>query len=159
MALTRVRTVAAGFDSDTDELNMPKGTTAQRKASPTTGAIRFNTTLTTWEGYQGSTWTGLGGGNPWQTTSSNVTVAANDRYFVDTSGGAVTVTLPASPLTGDTVRLIDLAGTFDTNNLTVGRNSEKINGATADLVVSTEDSAIGLVYTGSTYGWKFVESL
>lgn len=95
----------------------------------------------------------------WKTTTANLTLSNGDRYFVDTSGGAVTATLPASPVVGDKVRLIDLAGTFDTNNLTVGRNSEKINGATADLVVSTEDSAIGLVYTGSTYGWKFVESL
>ena len=163
MALTKVQTGSVGFENQTDELHLPKGTTAQREASPTTGAIRFNTTLTTWEGYQGATWTGLGGGNPWQTFTADgstaLTVAANDRYFIDTTAAAQTVTLPSSPLTGDTVRLVDLAGTFDTNNLTVGRNSEKINGATADLVVSTEDSAIGLVYTGSTYGWKFVESL
>ena len=39
----------------------------------------------------------------------------------------------------------DLASTFDTNNLTIGRNSLKINGATADLVVDVEDSAIQLV--------------
>ena len=96
---------------------------------------------------------------PWKTTTANITVINGDRYFVDTSSGAVTVTLPASPVVGDEVRLIDLASSFDTNNLTVGRNSEKINGSTADLVVSTEDSAIGLVYTGTTYGWKLVESL
>ena len=92
-------------------------------------------------------------------TSSSITVAANDRYFVDTSGGAKTITLPASPQVGDQVSLVDLASTFDTNNLTVGRNGKKINNATADLVVSTEDSAIGLVFTGDTFGWKLIEVL
>jgi len=67
--------------------------------------------------------------------------------------------LPASPQVGDQVRLLDLASTFDTNNLTVGRNGNNINGAAADLTVSTEDSAIGLVYTGATYGWKLIEVL
>ena len=87
-----------------------------------------------------------------------MTVAANDRYFIDTTAGAQTVNLPASPQVGDQVRLIDLAGTFDTNNLTVGRNSLKIMGLTEDLVVSNENAAIGLVYTGATYGWKLIEN-
>jgi hypothetical protein len=53
--------------------------------------------------------------------STALTVAANDRYFIDTTAGQ-TVNLPASPLVGDQVRFLDLAGTFDTNNLTIGRN-------------------------------------
>ena len=56
-----------------------------------TGGIRYNSSLVTWEGYNGTQWTGLGGGNPWKAMSSNTT-AANDRYFVDTSGGAKTIT-------------------------------------------------------------------
>ena len=42
---------------------------------------------------------------------------------------------------------------FDTNNLTVGRNSEKINGTAADLTVSVERAAFTLVYTDGTQGW------
>ena len=56
------------------------------------------------------------------------------------------------------VSLLDLASTFDTNNLTIGRNSLKINGATADLIIDVEDSAIQLVYTGATYGWKLTSN-
>ena len=143
----------------------PTGTTAERPTGDNlkTGGIRYNSTLVTWEGYNGTQWTGLGGGNPWQTHTADgstaLTVAANDRYFIDTTAGAQTANLPGSPQTGDQVRFIDLASTFDTNNLTIGRNGNKINGATADLVVSTEDSAIGLVYTGATYGWKLIEVL
>jgi hypothetical protein len=95
--------------------------------------LRYNSSLVTWEGYNGTQWTGLGGGNPWATTSTSITVAANDRYFVDTFAGAVTITLPASPQAGDQVRLIDLRGTFDTNNLTIARNGNLIMGDSARL--------------------------
>ena len=139
----------------------PTGTTAQRPISPLlfTGALRYNTTLTTWEGYNGTQWTGLGGGNPWSSTSSSITITANDRYFVNTSAGAITITLPASPQTGDQVSLLDLAGTFDTNNLTVARNGNKIMGLTENLTVAVEDAGITLVYTGATYGWKLVNNI
>jgi len=145
----------------TGHLVPPTGTTGERPTGDSlkTGGIRYNSSLVTWEGYNGTQWTGLGGGNPWNSTSSSITVAANDRYFVDTSGAAKTITLPASPQTGDQVSLLDLAGTFDTNNLTIGRNSLKIMGQTADLVISTEDAAIQLVYTGATYGWKLTQNL
>ena len=144
----------------TGHLVPPTGTTAERPSGGNlyTGGLRYNSTLVTWEGYNGSAWTGLGGGNPWASTASSITIAANDRYFVDTSGAVKTITLPASPQVGDQVSLIDLAGTFDTNNLTIGRNSLKINGATADLVVDVEDAAIQLVYTGTTYGWKLTNN-
>jgi len=149
----------------TDAMVPPTGTTAQRPTGGNlyTGAIRYNSTLVTWEGYNGSAWTGLGGGNPWSSFtadgSTTLTVAANDRYFIDTTSAAQTVTLPASPQTGDQVSLVDLAGTFDTNNLTVGRNSLKIMGLSEDLVISTENAGIQLVYTGSTYGWKLTSNI
>ena len=79
--------------------------------------------------------------------------------FVNTASAAVTITLPISPLTGDQVRLLDLAGTFNTNNLTIARNGNKIMNLTENLVVSTQNASIGLVYTGATYGWKLIENL
>jgi hypothetical protein len=140
---------------------IPKGTEAQRPGTPTAGYLRYNTDTNTFEGYNGTQWSGIGGGNPWISKAvgdTGFTAANNDRIFVDTSGGAVTINLPASPNTGDNVRFVDLASTFDTNNLTIGRNSQKIMNLTQDLTVSTEDAAVGLVYTGATYGWKLVEN-
>jgi hypothetical protein len=63
------------------------------------------------------------------------------------------MTLPSSPSLGDEVSIIDYAGTFDTNNLTVGRNSQPIMGTAADLTVSTERAGFTLVYVDSTQGW------
>ena len=75
--------------------------------------------------------------------------------FANTTGGSFTITLPAGTL-GDEVTIIDYAGTFDSNALTVAANgSEKIFGSTDDLTVSTERAAFTLVFTDSTQGWLF----
>jgi hypothetical protein len=67
------------------------------------------------------------------------------------------MTLPSSATRGDEVHIIDYGATFDTNNCTVGRNSHKIQGASADLTVATERAAFTLVYVDSTQGWLLKE--
>ena len=146
-------------------LTLASGTTAERPTGGDLfeGGVRYNTTLDTWEGYNGTQWTGLGGGNPWSTITSDgstaVAVAANDRVFVNTTAGPITITLPASPQTGDQISVLDLSSTFDTNNCTLNRNGNKIMGLTENLVLNVEDEAIQLVYTGATYGWKLTTNL
>lgn len=93
----------------------------------------------------------------WNIASSNITMIANNGYFVDTLGGAKTMTLPSSATLGDTIRINDLAGSFGTNNLTVARNGHKIQGATDDLLIDVNQNSFGLVYSNSTYGWKVLE--
>ena len=92
-------------------------------------------------------------GEAWIEKSGNYTASAGDNIFVDTSGGAVTITLPASPSIGDQVKLIDSHGTAATNNITVGRNSQKIQRSAADLTISTNGAGIALVYYDSDNGW------
>ena len=93
----------------------------------------------------------------WRTVSAAETVQAGAKLFVETNGGAVTITLPASPAIGDEVHFVDSRYTFDSNALTVGRNSSKIANTSADLVVNTEGAAFGLVYSGSNVGWTYTE--
>ena len=94
------------------------------------------------------------GGTDWQAVKTGTyTAVAGEGVFADTTSGAWTLTLPASPTIGDEVAIIDYAGTFDTNNLTVGRNSENIQGSAADLTVATERAGFTLVYTDGTQGW------
>jgi len=115
--------------------------------------------VTTFSGGSG----GAGGGGSsssaltWNIASSNATMVANNGYFVDTSSSAKTMTLPTSATLGDTIRINDLAGTFNTNNLTVARNGHKIQGVAQDLLVDVDQSSFGLVYSNSTYGWKVLE--
>ena len=95
-----------------------------------------------------------GGIVDWQAViTSNTTMVAGRGYFVDTSSGAITMTLPASATRGDEVWIIDYGATFDTNNCTIGRNSHKIQGDSANLTVSTEPAGFTLVYVDSTQGW------
>jgi hypothetical protein len=92
----------------------------------------------------------------WRAVSANETVQAGAQLLVDTSGGARTITLPASPAAGDEVTFLDAKYTFDSNNLTVGRNSSNIVNAAADLTVATEGAGFTLVYSGdATVGWTF----
>ena len=92
----------------------------------------------------------------WQTGSiktANFTAANGEGYFCNTSGGAFTVTLPASPSAGDIVAVADYTRTFNTNNLTIGRNSEKIGGIAADAILETDGQSATFVYVDSTEGW------
>ena len=99
-------------------------------------------------------WTTMSGGTSWQAVdTTGFTAVAGEGYFCNTTSTAFTATLPSSPALGDECTFVDYAGTFDTNNLTVGRNSEKINGAAADLTVAVERAAFTLVYTDGTQGW------
>jgi len=108
----------------------------------------------------GATQTGFGrtGTVDWCTTAktSPLTSVSGKGYFINTTGGAVTVTLPASPSAGDIVAFSDYASTFQTNALTICRNSSKINGGCFNGSVSTEGAAITLVYVDGTRGWKQV---
>jgi len=96
----------------------------------------------------------VSGGTSWQAVkTSNFTAAAGEGYFVNTTSGAITMTLPAGSI-GDEVVFIDYAGTFDSYTFTIAANgSEKIAGSTNDLTVSTERAGNTLVYTDSTQGW------
>ena len=98
-----------------------------------------------------------GGGLTTSEKTSSYTAVANDQLIVDCSGGAVVVTLPSSATLGDEVRIIDGTGSASTNNITVARNGHKIQGATQDLVVSTNRAAFGLVYYNVANGWLLTE--
>ena len=94
------------------------------------------------------------GGAAWQAVvTSSLTVVAKNGYFINTSGGVITATLPASPALGDFISFIDYNGTFDTNNLTIARNSKNIQGVAEDLTVSVERAGLTLVFTDNTQGW------
>ena len=66
----------------------------------------------------------------WQSVvTSNTTMVSGKGYFVNTTSGAITMTLPASPSAGDYVAIKDYAATFQTNSCTIARNGSNIQGA------------------------------
>jgi hypothetical protein len=107
----------------------------------------------------GATQTGFGrtGTVDWDTASiktTGFTAVSGNGYFVNTTSGGVTATLPTSPSAGDIVGLKDYALTFDSNALTIGRGGSAINGGSAaDPTVTTEGATVMLVYVDGTKGW------
>lgn len=86
--------------------------------------------------------------------STTYTAVANDR-IICTAGG-FNITLPLSPLEGDSVQFIDATGVFASSNVTVLRNGQKIQNLSEDLTLNVNNAAITLVYTGAAYGWLIV---
>ena len=97
--------------SGTGTIDIPVGTTAQRPGSPNNGMIRYNTTLTRYEGYSGSAWGALGGGatggggDQWvvetdQTVTTDYTLTANKHGTTvsPTINSGVTVTVPSGAI-------------------------------------------------------------
>tara|TARA_R110002126_G_scaffold28540_4_gene95147 strand:+ start:1338 stop:2819 length:1482 start_codon:yes stop_codon:yes gene_type:complete len=89
------------------------------------------------------------------TKTANYTAVANDGVLTNTTGGAFTVNLPASPANGDQVIIADAGGTWGTNNLTVGRNGNNIADVAQDLVCDISGVSVQFVYNSSgTATWE-----
>ena len=130
--------------SDGGNLISQSGTTITLGASGDTIALA-----------SGASQTGFGrtGTVNWQSSikTANFTAVSGEGYFCDTNSvGAFTLTLPASPSVGDIVGFKDYAANFNTANLTIGRNSQKIEGTAENATISTSGVAVLCVYADST---------
>jgi len=103
-------------------------------------------------GIQGTT----GTQSSWMVITSNYTAANNNRIIADTSNGAFSITLPASPITGDYIVLTD-GGDWAANNLTVLRNGSTIEGQADDLLITTQGITVELIYSTNT--WQITATL
>ena len=95
--------------SVTGHWQVPRGTTAQRTGSPASGMIRFNTTLSRYEGHNGTGWASIGGGatgggsddvfyENGQTVTTNYTITTNKNAMSAgpvTIASGITVTVPS----------------------------------------------------------------
>jgi|9_EtaG_2_1085328.scaffolds.fasta_scaffold10105_2 hypothetical protein len=103
---------------------------------------------------------GATGAASWNTTvkTGDFTAVAGEGYFVNTTSGAINVTLPAGSA-GSVVAIKDYAKTFDTNAVTLVRNgSDKIGGQTINATLNIEGQAVTLVFIDSTQGWLVTDS-
>ena len=88
-------------------------------------------------------------------TVTAYTASAGEQIFVNTTANPITITLPATPATGDEITFIDARGTFNSNNLILNRNGQPINTGTSNLTLTTNGQAFTLVYVDSTRGWAY----
>ena len=100
-AVAGVSTLSMSGDltmSGTGQIKVATGTTGERSGSPTTGMFRFNTSLTRFEGYNGTAWSGVGTGAVGGSADlvffeNDITVTAN--YTITTNKNAMS----AGPIT------------------------------------------------------------
>jgi len=148
-------TASAAFNAlspvtSTGDLIIGNGTNSStRLAIGTNGyVLTSNGTTASWAAATG------GGGVTWQSVqTTGFTATAGNAYPCNTTSAAFTVTLPASPSAGNIITLTDYAGTWATNNLTIGANGNKINGITSNAVLATNRESVSLVYIDATQGW------
>ena len=110
----------------------------------------------------GATQTGFGrtGTVNWQTTikTGDFTAANGEGYFVNTTSGAITMTLPASPSAGNIVSVKDYAYKFGTNALTVGRNGSPIGGGSDfNPTYETDGAFLTFIYADAVKGWLLTD--
>jgi hypothetical protein len=119
-----------------DTFTIPSGVTISNSGTASgfgsTGEVSWNTTVQ---------------------TASSVSGVAGVGYFMNTTGNTITLNLPAGTA-GSSVAVVDYAGTFQNNNLTISPNgSQKIGGVNADVTLSTEGQSAYFVYIDDTQGW------
>jgi hypothetical protein len=96
----------------------------------------------------------------WDTTAKtgNFTAVGGNGYFVNTTSGSITVTLPSSPSAGDVVGIADYANTADTNKITIARNGSNIQGEADNFDIKQEGMSVVLLYVDGTQGWLSVDA-
>lgn len=147
------------FEASNQYIKIPSGTTFQRPVCAADGYIRYNTSLSAIEMYYGRTWR-----IPYATQHIDLTTSrtysatplpVNTTVWVNTTTSPITALLPTSPVRGDTVRFLDLARTFNTNNLTLSSKAgQTIQGAAEVLTVATQGAAFDLIFYDNTWGWR-----
>jgi hypothetical protein len=93
---------------------------------------------------------GVVGGSGWTAKSANYTASNGDQIIADTSGGSWTLTLPSSPVVGNTVKIADGQDWYS-NPLTVARNGSTIDGYSDDFSLNIKGITVDFIYDGTTW--------
>ncbi len=152
-------TLNAAATAGSNTLTLPAGTTDFSATGGTSQVVKQVTTGAAFTvarlacadlSDSGAGCSSAGGGSAPVTKTSNFNASAGATYAVDTSGGAVTATLPGSPSNGDTILFLDKNQNFAVANLILGRNSLTIMNSATDLTVNTTTANFHVTYVSDT---------
>jgi hypothetical protein len=94
----------------------------------------------------------------WQIITTNHVAQAGDDIFVNVSGGAVQITLPATPqLSDQPITVCHVGGNIAANPITIVRNGKLIMALAEDMTVNTVNASFELSFCNDTFGWRLVK--
>ena len=89
----------------------------------------------------------------WTVKTASYTAVNKDRLLVIPAEGLV-ITLPLTPNQGDSIQIIDAAGTAAVTNFTIAINGKPIQSLSEDLIVDVASASFTLTYYNATNGWR-----
>jgi len=93
---------------------------------------------------------------PYRVVSGSVNAVAGDKLMFDTRTGIGELVLPATPIAGDRIDIVDYGNTFGINKLIINGNGSKIEFLSENSAASKMGFNFALVYVDATVGWKRV---
>jgi hypothetical protein len=95
-------------------------------------------------------------------SSTPYTATAGKTYLVNTTSSTITLNIPSvgDVNVGDRLAIVDPAGTWGTNAVTVGVNTAttKIANLNENLTLNIPNNSVELLYSGPTFGWVLLNS-
>lgn len=125
--------------NSTTSLQLPAGTTAQRPGTPVVGQIRYNSTISSYEGYASGAWSSLGGVK---------SVDGLTYIIAETSAGASNDELEFYTATDASTTA--KRGGWNATRLLVSNNTASTSTSTGALQVAGGVGIGGAVYVGGT---------
>jgi len=154
------RHTRVGIQPTTEEFNVVgTGSTALRPTllADQKGFQYFNTDVNQLEIWNGQYWFVVGE-YPNVAISTTQTLGSNHAYWVNTTGGAVTLSLPLTARQGDYIKITDSHGQFGTNACTINNNGNPIMRVNDTMVINTPGASVALVFFDATRG-GFLEAI
>ena len=90
--------------------------------------------------------------------TANQPVTEYQRALVDTSGGAVTLTLPPNPSNNSIIGFLDINGAFGVNNLTIQPSVGHDIMGTPNLVCDISGAYVELQFISSINSWRLLDT-
>jgi trimeric autotransporter adhesin len=119
-------TISSLVVSGSGAMRLPVGATVQRPTSPTSGLIRYNSTINKFEGY---------GESAWETISDSIGTVSGTGYIIKTSSGTITRSITA----GSGIVIANPNGVSDSTSISAdfASNSEIHSGASNKSISSS----------------------
>ncbi len=134
------------------------GTLENRPSANVPGRIYYATDTKNTYISNGANWNRIRDENSveWDLYTTNQTAVKGKGYACNTTSGAITITLPETPSVGDLVGVKDAYKTSETNNITIARNGENIDGIAENIIIDVNGITAVFCYIDESRGWILV---